>query len=470
MAEPTPARTLETATATAVGAPAAPYPARAVAWYATVVLAFLYWLSILDRFIISLLVDPIKRDLGISDMHFGILHGAAFAVAFSVFGLLAGALADRFSRRWIIFAGVSVWSLATAACGMAQSFWHMLAARVGVGAGEAVLNPCATSMITDLFPRERLTSALAVYAIGSTLGSGCAYLFGGMIVDLVSESGTFALPVIGDVRSWQAAFFIVGIPGAFLSLLLLTFPEPARRGSASQATGPDSFSWRSALRSYAALIRFMRSRARFFSFHYAGFAVASMIVVGAGTWYAAHMGRTFGWDAGRIGFTLGVTLVVAGVVGKLLCGFAVDAMFRRGVHDAQLRWYAASLAAATPFGLVAFTSSHPWVFLGAFSLYVTLLTPLPACASAALNLVTPNELRGTGVAFFASTAGLIGAGTGPVLIAAISDRFFGGDASIGLGVAAMIAVCCPLSAVLLACGFRAMREAIARAERALETR
>ena len=164
---------------------------------------------------------------------------------------------------------------------MAQSFWHLLAARVGVGSGEAVLNPCATSMISDLFPRERLTSALAVYAIGATLGSGCAYLFGGMIVDWVSGSSSFALPVIGEVRSWQAVFFVVGVPGALLSLILFTISEPARRGSAAAQVG--SFSWRSALRSYAALLRFMRSRARFFFFHYTGFAAASMIVVGAGT-------------------------------------------------------------------------------------------------------------------------------------------------------------------------------------------
>lgn len=380
-----------------------------------------------------------------------------------MFGLVAGALADRFSRRWIIFAGVSMWSLATAACGMAQNFWHLLAARVGVGSGEAVLNPCATSMISDLFPRERLTSALAVYAIGATLGSGCAYLLGGMIVDLVSQSSSFALPVIGEVRSWQAVFFIVGIPGALLSLLLVTIPEPVRRGS--QATQPRSFSWRSAFRSYAALLRFMRSRGRFFFFHYAGFAVASMIVVGAGTWYPAHMGRTFGWDPSQIGFALGLTLVVAGVVGKLMCGFAVDAMFRRGIHDAQIRWYACTLAAATPIGVFATTSSDPWVFLGALGVYLALLSPLPACANAALNLVTPNELRGTGVAFFASTAGLVGGGTGPVLIAAVSDHVFGGETTIGLGIAAMIAVCCPLAAVLLACGFRAMRAAIAEAER-----
>lgn len=437
---------------------------RIAAWYATVVLALLYWLSVLDRFIISLVVDPIKRDLGISDLQFGLLHGSAFALTFSLFGLFAGALADRFSRRWIIFAGVSVWSLATAACGMAQNFWHMLLARVGVGAGEAGLNPCATSMITDLFPRERLTSAMAVYAIGASLGSGCAYLFGGMIVDLVSQADTILLPIVGEVRSWQAVFFIVGIPGAFLSLLIFTVPEPLRRGRRAEQRQAASV-WRSTLDAYGELLRFMRLRGRFFLFHYAGFGFAAMIVTGAGIWYPAHMSRSFGWSAGQIGLTLGTLLVVVGIVGKLICGLVVDAMYRRGFRDAQIRWYAGCLLAATPAGVIATTSGDPWIFLGGIGLFLVLLSPLPACASAALNLVTPNELRGTGVAFFAATAGLVGAGSGPILIAAVSDRVFGGDASIGLGIATMIAVCCPVAAILLTCGLRPMREAMTQAER-----
>ncbi len=446
------------------GASAAePYPPAAVGWYATVVLAFLYWLSILDRFIISLVVDPIKRDLGITDVQFGFLHGGAFAVAFALFGLIAGVLADRFSRRWVIFAGVTIWSLATAACGLANSFWHMLLARVGVGAGEAVLNPCATSMITDLFPRERLTSALAVYAIGSTLGSGCAYLIGGIIVSMVAQSATYVLPVIGEVRSWQAVFFIVGIPGTLLALLLFTVPEPLRRGVQAATVRP-SFSFASAFGSYASLFSFMRPRARFFFCHYAGFALASMIISGAGTWYPAHMGRNFGWSAGEIGLTLGLMLVIAGIVGKLICGFAVDALYRRGHRDAQIRWYAGSLLVALPFGLAATTSDNPWVFLIALGVFIALTAPLPACASAALNLVTPNELRGSGIALFAATGGLIGAATGPILIAMASDHIFGGDTSIGLGIATMMAVCCPLGALILACGFRSMREAVVEAE------
>ncbi len=442
---------------------AVPFPPPAVGWYATIMLAVLYWLSILDRFIIALVVDPIKEDLGITDVQFGFLHGGAFAVAFALFGLMAGVLADRFSRRWIIFAGVTVWSLATAACGLAQSFWHMLMARVGVGAGEAVLNPCATSMISDLFPRERITSAMAVYAIGATLGSGCAYLIGGLIVSWVAQSPTFALPLIGEVRSWQAVFFIVGIPGTFLGLLLFTVPEPVRRGLRAGVVLP-AFSLGGALGSYATLVRFMRTRGRFFLFHYAGFGLASMVVAGSGTWFPAHMGRNFGWGASQIGLTLGVTLVVAGIVGKLICGFAVDALYRRGYRDAQNRWYAGSLLAGLPFGLMALTSDNPWVFLVGIGIFLAFTAPLPACCNAALNMVTPNQLRGSGVAFFAATGGLIGAATGPILMAMASDLIFGGDTSIGLGIATVMAFCCPVGALMLAFSLRPMREAAVEAE------
>lgn len=453
---------IENSVAVTPAASEASFPSRPVAWYATIMFAFLYWLSILDRFIISLLVDPIKRDLDITDVQFGMLHSTAFAITFAVFGLLAGAMADRFNRRWVIFVSVTIWSLATAACGTVRSFGYMLLARVGVGAGEAGLNPCATSMISDLFPRERLTTAMAVYAIGSTLGSGCAYLIGGQIVTLVSQAETFVLPFLGEVRSWQAVFFIVGIPGALLSLLIFTVPEPLRRGQqfAHQQIG----FWRGAFAGYRDLFTFIRSRGRFFFFHYAGFTFASIIVTGSGTWYPAHMARTFGWNSAQIGLTLGTTLVIAGVVGKLICGYCVDAMYRRGSRDAQIRWFAACLLASIPVIVVATTSHNPWVFLGGVGLFLILLAPLPACSIAALNLVTPNELRGTGVAIYSLVAGALGAGFGSVMIAGISDYFFNGGASIGLGIAVTAVICCPIAAALLACGFRAMREAVVQAE------
>lgn len=440
-----------------------PYPPRSVATYATIMFAFLYWLSILDRFIISLLVDPIKRDLGISDMQFGLLHSTVFSITFSVFGLFAGAMADRANRRWIIFASVAVWSLATVACGMAKSFGGMLVARIGVGAGEAGLNPSATSMIADLVPRERLTWAMAIYAMGASVGGGCAYLIGGLIVDMVSQAETVTLPIFGAVRSWQAVFFIVGIPGVLLSLLIFTVPEPVRRGTQRVVTQQTSF-WRSAFSGYGDLIKFIRARGRFFFFHYAGFTFAATILTGSGAWFPAHMARTFGWNSSQIGLSLGLTLIISGIIGKLICGYCVDAMYRRGFRDAQIRWYACCMLAAVPAVVIATTSQNPWVFLGGAGLFLILMAPLPACSVAALNLVTPNELRGTGVAVYSSVSGTIGAGLGAVMVAGISDHFFNGGTSIGLGIAATAAICCPIGAALLLFGCRAMREAVGQAE------
>lgn len=435
------------------------YPPRSVAWYAVFVLAFMYWVSILDRFIISLLVDPIKRDLGISDVQFGMLNGLAFALTFCLFGLVLGTLADRVSRRWVIYAGVSVWSLATAACGLAQQFWHLLLARVGVGVGEAALNPSATSMIADLFPRERLTTAMAIYGLGATVGAGCAYFFGGMIVDLVSHTDAIVIPVLGALRSWQAVFLIVGVPGVLFALLIFTVPEPLRRG---QRKRDQSLSWPKA---YGDLLKFIGSRRRFFRCHYIAFAFASSVVAGCGIWYPAHMGRTFGWSASHIGLALGVTLTAAAILSQVVTGRVVDAMFRRGVRDAQLRWYAGCLTAATPVGIVATTSANPWVFIICIGMFLTLISSLPTCAATALNLVTPNELRGTGIAFWTATSGLVGSASGPMLIAMFSEQLFTGPSGIGFGMATLMGICCPIAAVFLALGFRAMREAVADAER-----
>jgi MFS family permease len=433
----------------------APYPARAVAWYATLVLAFMYWMSILDRFIISLLVGPIKADLHITDTQFGLLNGFAFAITFCLFGLFAGALADRFSRRVVIFAGVSVWSLATALCGLTQTYWQLLMARVGVGVGEAALQPSATSMLTDLFPPERLTSAMAVYGIGSIAGSGCAFLIGGVVVDLVSKTPIISLPLLGDVHSWKAVFLVIGIPGAFASLLIFSLPEPVRRGiTLLQQRGRN---WAG---TYADLIKFIRSRPRFFVCHYSAFAFATAILTGAGVWYPAHMSRSFGWSSSKIGVALGIMLALSGLASQLLAGRCVDSLYRHGYRDAQFRWFAGCLLAATPLAIIATTSSSPWIFLCFQGGFLLLISSLGACAAASLNLATPSALRGSGIALYAATSGLVGASGGPLLVALVSDRIFHSESAIGISIAVVTAICCPTAAILLALGCRPMREAV----------
>lgn len=442
-----------------------PYPTSAVGWYATFVLAFLYWMSLLDRFIISLMIDPIKADLGLSDVQFGLLQGVAFIVSFTFFGFIFGALADWKDRRRLIFIGVMVWSLASAACGLAHNFWHMLVARFGLGAGEASLNPCATSMIADLFPRERLTSAMAIYSIGATVGSGTALMLGGVIIYWVSSWGDVVLPILGHVKTWQMVFFIAGLSTIPLTFIVFTFPEPARRGRALLQPSVKR-TWRSA---YSNLYRFIKQHPRFFFAHYTGFTLAAAVVSGCVAWYPVHMMRTYGWNEASVGLYLGVALLVAGVVGKLTAGWTVDAMYRRGYRDAQLRWYGICMLIATPLGVIGTTSGNPWMFLVMIGIFVALITSMHACAMSSLNLVTPNELRGTGVAVYSTIGGLLGGSAGTVMIPIASQAFFDGDAAIGKGMAVLIAVACPLTALALFSGLGAMRKAMAEAEVGLAT-
>jgi MFS family permease len=176
------------------------------------------------------------------------------------------------------------------------------------------------------------------------------------------------------------------------------------------------------------------------------------------------MARTYGWSASQIGLALGIALSVSGMLGQFICGRIVDSMVRRGVRDAQLRWYAGCLLVGTPIGMLATTSGNSWVFVIGIGVFLVFISSLGACGATALNLITPNELRGTGIAFWAGTSGLVGAACGPMLIAFASERLFHGASALGFGMATVIGIGCPIAALFLALGFGAMREAMKEAE------
>jgi MFS family permease len=271
----------------------------------------------------------------------------------------------------------------------------------------------------------------------------------------VSRLGGISLPLVGDMRPWQTVFFIVGVPGTLLALSIFSVPEPARRDLRGQ---PQSGG---VVAAYLRLLTFMKKRPRFFICHYLGFTLASAVINSGAAWYPAHLSRAFHWSAGQIGTSLGVVMIFAGVSSKLISGWVSDALYRRGYRDAQMRWYGICLLAALPIGIVATTSGNPWVFVLGVGLFNTLNGGIAVCALSALNLVTPNELRGSGVAVFNIVMGMLGGSLGPVLVAAIAQ--FGGF-EIGVGLTVTIAICFPIGAILLLSGLRSMREAMAEAE------
>src|SRR6202795_194603 len=197
------------------------------AWYVVGVLTLVYVFSFLDRQIFSLIVAPLRRDLHISDTQVSLLQGFSFAVFYTFFGIPIGRLADVYNRRTIIVLGLVLWSAFTAGCGLAGTFAQMLLLRMGVGVGEAALSPAAYSLITDYFPRERLATALSVYSMGIYVGSGMAYLLGGLVVAYASTQAMWTIPLLGAVHPWQIIFLLVGLPGIAVAPLLFTVNQPA---------------------------------------------------------------------------------------------------------------------------------------------------------------------------------------------------------------------------------------------------
>ena len=191
------------------------------AWYVVFLLALANISSFLDRQILGLLVGPIKRDMHLTDTEVSLLMGLSFALFYTVFGIIIGRFADRTNRRNIIMTGIALWSILTALCAGVKNYTQFFVARMGVGVGEATLSPSAYSMITDYFPKRKLATALSVFTMGIFLGSGLALAIGAGLVARHPTEGTVTIPLLGSIYHWQKLFLIIGLPGLFISLLMI---------------------------------------------------------------------------------------------------------------------------------------------------------------------------------------------------------------------------------------------------------
>ncbi len=428
----------------------APYPPPAVGWYAVSVLLIAYTIAFIDRTILALMVGPIQRDLGISDTAMGLLHGIAFALFYCLLGIPIARLSDRHSRRWIIAVGMAIWSLMTALCGLAKTFWQLFAARVGVGIGEAALSPAAYSMIADLFPPERLGRALGIYSSGVFFGAGIAFIVGGTVVGAVATLGPIHVPLVGDVAAWQAVFFIVGLPGILFALVMLTVPEPVRRTPPASKGQPLS-----------AIVPFLKANAGAIAGHFLGFSLLAVVFNGFIAWAPTQLVRDFGVSAAESGAALGLGLFVCGGSGIIVGGIVADRFAGAGRSDANLRAGAIGGLGLIPTAIAAplmpgFESSA--LVYAAFFFFASF--PFGA-AAAALQIMAPPDLRARLSAIYLLVLNLLGIGLGPLVVAAMSDYLLGGKEAIGLAMAITGAIFAPLGTWILAATFARYRQLVA---------
>ena len=416
-------------------------------WFTVGVLTAANAFAFLDRQVLGLLIEPIRADLGLTDTQISLLIGFAFAIFYSVFGIPIGRLVDARSRRLIIAAGITVWSLATAACGLARSFWTLFLGRIGVGAGEATLGPAAMSMISDLFPPERRGTAIAVFITGSAIGAGFATVFAATVFAVLEDFDQIDLPLVGAMRPWQIVFFVVGLPGLLVGGLALAMREPARGDDVGPGGIPLREVW-AHVREHAVLITSVL----------VGFSILAIKSYGIATWVPTFFVRTHGWSVGEAGIYFGLTLAITATIGALLGGRLSDWLASRGRGDAKIL-IAISANLLTLLPIVAFPlvpdDMAALALVAAYYLFAAATTPMGA---AIVQEITPPRMRGQIYAVFLFTATLVGMGFGPLSIALITDNVFGDPADLRYSLAIVPVFTVSLALVFLLMARRRLRE------------
>ena len=391
--------------------------------YALVVLMVVYTINFLDRSIVSILAEPIKDDLKISDTQLGLLTGLAFGIVYCGFGLPIARLADRFNRVHIISGCLALWSACTVLCGQAGSYATLVAARMGVGVGEAGCTPTAHALIADYTPKEKRASALAFFSMGTPLGSLLGLAMGG---------------VIADAYGWRAAFLIAGLPGLFLAVLcFFTLKEP-RDALAEAARRANT----AAQVSFGATVRYLSSKRTFWCMAF-GASIKAFIGYGHAPFTASFFLRNHGPEIaqlagqfglkpiGFLGLALGLLSGVFGTFSSWAGGYIAD---RFGGKDFRAYGSVPALASLVviPFYFLVYLADTAVLAL-------LLLIPLHLMGSlwygpvyASGQSLVPPTMRATSASIMIFIINMVGLGGGALVVGALSDWF---NVGWGLGKA-----------------------------------
>lgn len=422
----------------------------AYAWYVVLLCMLAYIFSFIDRQILALMIEPIKADLNLSDTQFSLLHGLAFSLFYAFMGLPLAYLADRFSRPKIIAVGIVFWSIATALCGLSKSFIQLFFSRMGVGVGEATLSPAAYSMFSDMFSKDKLGRAVAVYSSGSFVGGGIAFLVGGYVIGLLKNMSLIEVPLLGAIKAWQMAFILVGLPGVFIGLLfVLTVRDPQRKGQRLDAQGyVEKTSMKKAF-------KFIKKHSTTFGCHYFGFTFYAMALYCLISWTPAFYMRKYGLTPTEAGYMLGTVMLVANTLGVFCAGWLNDWFIQKGRKDAPMITGVMGIVGLI-IPMIVFTQvSELW-------LSVALLVPAMFFASfpmpistTAMQMLAPNQIRAQISAVFLLISNLVAVGIGTTLVALMTDKIFGNPLMVGMSLSIVGACSCVMAFILLKKGCKA---------------
>ena len=400
------------------------------AWYLLTLLSLAFILSMLDRTVISLLVEPIKADLGLTDTGIALLQGATFAIFYALTGVPIGWLADRGNRRNIVSAGIGLWSVMTVGCGLATSYAALFFARTGVAVGEAALNPAAYSLLSDRFSKAKLGRAIGIFTAAGVVGTGLALLIGGKLYSyFVSQGG---LNIGWSLKPWQATFVAVGLPGLMLALLIMvTVSEPQRTGR--QQIGDEA-------QSGASAFAFIKSNRAIYGPLLGGYGILCIVGYAFVSWGPASLGRVHGLSPSEIGGKFGLIMLIFGSLGPILGGITCDRLVKSGRHNGPILCllFAATICLLFAISLLFNNGlTATWVaYAGIAFGFTAMLASVPI----AIQLLTPSEFRARIAALSLVSANVIGLGIGPLLVGLLNDNVFTGTTGIATSLPLVLAV------------------------------
>ena len=411
------------------------YPAR-VRWTFVAILFCLSIVSVIDRHMLTLLVAPIQARFSLSDVQMGMLIGLAFALPHGLFSIPIGWVVDRHPRRAIIAVGLTIWSLATAATGLARSYTGLFAARATCGFGEASIIPSQGSILGDLFPREKLALATSIASMGFKAGQGMALLIGGLLTFYILPAEAMTVPLLGEVQGWQIIFMLIGLGGLLFVPLIFCVPEPLRRSSPGSTTSDEP--------TFRAYFAFIRAHPRFYLCHHLGFLAFVSMAVAVSTWTPAYLIRHFGWTESQTGAWLGATLLIAPILGMPIHGMIVDRLYQRGWHDIHIRYPMISAVIGAPIAILGFSVGDPRLAVLLVGLYLFIISNYASLPLTAVIALLPSNLRGKAVAIVMVCCGAGGSILGPLIVGTINDLLYGDPKMIGKAVILSLALLAPL--------------------------
>lgn len=374
-------------------------PGRAYSFYVLALLTLVYAFNWLDRYIFTILMEPIKQELKLSDTELGFLSGFAFSLIYAVAGIGIARWADVASRRSIIAGGLAVWSAMTGVCGLAGNFLHLFLGRIGVGLGEAACSPPSHSLISDYFPGRTRGRAFAVHGLGLYLGMAAGLIIGG---------------VVNQYYGWRAAFFVAGVPGILLALLFrLTVREPVRGGQDEGHVDAAPYSLREAVGRLAKMPSFLS--------YAIGIGLFSFAANAVNVWATVYFMRVQGIDSAHVGWLTGTVGGAAGLSGTLAFGFLADWLGRRDV-----RWYlwvpSLAILVLLPATMLMLFSGGTAMVVGYF-LAMAMGASCLAPAIAVTQRLMPVRMRALASSLLLLGLNLIGIGAGTFVAGLFNDLF-----------------------------------------------